>query len=175
MGEILAVLSLIFALLVFYFLMEYKLSKLKIRIHTLDDVYTRKENAAAAIRVLEGTIKKLNSGYRELERRIDILESGHPDSDFDYAETDDDGNVLEIWFNGKKYVSEDKRDEDVAVFYADDRIVAEINKGRRTMGGNGKTEELLNHIEDLNYFYNVGLMSAATYRYRYEELMQNDS
>ena len=95
-----------------------------------------------SIIALEKAMKKLNEALRTesrslsdykrrlrcLERRIDILESGHPDSEFDYATTDDDGNALEVWFNGKKYVPEDKRSEDTNTFYADNKVVAETTR-----------------------------------------------
>lgn len=151
---------------------------------------------------LEKAMKKLNAALKSHDRRLDnhlheisdikdrldILESGHPDSDIDYATLDDHDEVVEVWFHGKKYVPEDKRDEDTVTFYADDRIVAEtahmakaikpeecLYIAYKNMGGNDKTEELLKRVEDLNYFYNVGLMSATTYMHRWEELMQNDT
>lgn len=95
-----------------------------------------------SIIVLEKAMKKLNEALRferwslsyykdrlrKLESRIDILESGHPDSDFDYATTDDDGNAIEIWFDGKRYIPEDKRDEDPIVIYADNKVITETTK-----------------------------------------------
>lgn len=128
MGEIVAVLSFIFALLVWYFLVEYKLSKLKTRIHMLDDIYTRKENIAAAVEVLEGLIRNLNAICRDHQKRLDILESDHPDSEIDYGEVDDDANVIAVWFDGKKYVPEDKKDEDAIKIYADNKVMTETTR-----------------------------------------------
>lgn len=90
-----------------------------------------------SIIVLEKAMKKLNAAlkiheYRldherdeiyGINKRLDILEEGHPDTDIDYGEVDDDGNVIAVWFEGKKYVPEDKRDEDTVTFYADGRVV----------------------------------------------------
>ena len=114
---------------------NYKIDKMK-------DENKLSIETIASIIALEKAMKKLNealrtesrslSNYKQrlrcLERRIDILESGHPDSEFDYATTDDDGNALEVWFNGKKYVPEDKLDEDAMTVYADGRIVAETTR-----------------------------------------------
>lgn len=99
-------------------------------------------DVVTAITALEMAVKKLNeklryntqslSDYKQrlkrLEKRIDILENGHPDSDIDYCEVDDDNNVVAVWFEGKKYVPEDKRDENTSTFYADNKVVAEIAK-----------------------------------------------
>lgn len=104
---------------------NYKISKLK---DEIDDVYIGKENAAAAIVVLEGLIWNLNALCKDHQKRLDILEAGHPDDEIDYGTVDDDGNITEIWFNGKRYVPEDKSDEDTVTFYADNKVIAETTK-----------------------------------------------
>lgn len=99
-------------------------------------------DVVAAIVAIETAVKKLNeklrcetqslSDYKQrlkrLEKRIDILENGHPDSDIDYCEVDDDNNAVAVWFEGKKYVPEDKRDENTSTFYADNKVVAETSR-----------------------------------------------
>lgn len=226
MGDIFAVLSITLALIVLYVSMEYKLSKIRTRIRMLDDVYVGKENAAAAIAVLEGLIRNLNALCKDHQKRLDILEADHPDDEIDYGTVDDDGNITEVWFNGKRYVPEDKRDEDAIKIYADNKVMAETTRPeekrccatcrhyrpgpdhtctirpwlRVTSNGatiadsacnnyeklvlyktykgiisDDKTEELQKRIADLNYFYNVSLMSEATYMHRWEELIQNDT
>lgn len=94
------------------------------------------------IPLLEEAMKKLNNALRshdrrlddqlhelsDIKERLDILESGHPDSDIDYGEVDDDANVIAVWFNGKKYIPEDKRNEDASTFYADNKVVAETTR-----------------------------------------------
>lgn len=147
-------------LLVNFVILDCKLSKMEKDRLNLDVV--------AAIVAIEKAVKKLNeklryetqslSDYKQrlkrLEKRIDILEEGHPDTDIDYGTVDDDGNVTEVWFkgkryvpedkrndvdytqtdgngntlavwfHGKKYVPEDKRDEDTVTFYADGKVAA---------------------------------------------------
>ena len=115
-------------LLANFIILDITVSKMKKDRLKLDDVYTRKENAAAAVRVLEGLIRNLNAMCRDHQKRLDILEAGHPDSDIDYGEVDDDANVIAVWFNGKKYVPEDKRDENTSTFYADNVVVAETTR-----------------------------------------------
>ena len=203
---------------------NYKINKCK---DEINDIYVGKENAAAAVGVLEGLIRNLNAVCHDHQKRLDILEEGHPDSEIDYGTVDNDGNITEVWFEGKRYVPEDKRDEDNVAFYADGRVVAETTRPEekrccatcqhyrpesgystcdlrtwlhvtkayannthsacnnyeklvlyKTYNGilpDDKTEELQKRVADLNYFYNVGLMSAATYMHRWEELMNNDS
>lgn len=129
-------------------------------------------DVVAAIVAIETAVKKLSeklrcetqslSDYKQrlkrLEKRIDILEEGHPDTDIDYGEVDDhgevvcvwfegkkyvpedkrndidyvktdgDGNILAVWFHGKKFIPEDKKDEDTYTFYADGRVVAETTR-----------------------------------------------
>ena len=114
---------------------DHKISKLKeeneLHIETIGSIIAL-ERAMKKLNEALRTESKSFSDYKQrlrcLERRIDILESGHPDSEFDYATTDDDGNALEVWFNGKKYVPEDKLDEDAMTVYADGRIVAETTR-----------------------------------------------
>lgn len=235
MGDVEAFILAIVAMLISVGLLlgwiNYKINKLK---DEVNDIYVRKENTAAAVRVLEGLIRNLNAVCQDHQKRLDILESGHPDSDFDYGALDDHDEVVELWLNGKKYVPEDKRDADSMTVYADGRIMAETtkpeekrycatckyyspgvnhtcdmnpfkwvssknaacNKYEKTerccysatkgqvdypyvklnhIAGDAEVEELLKRVKDLNYFYNVGLMSTAAYMYRWEELLQNDT
>jgi len=95
-----------------------------------------------SIIALEKAMKKLNEALRSHDRRLDdqlhelsnikerldILESGHPDMDIDYGEVDDQGEVVCVWFNGKKYVPEDKSAEDTNTFYSDNKVVAETTR-----------------------------------------------
>lgn len=231
---LIAVLSLILGFI------SYKTYKMK---EKLDE----SEGTVASIIALKEAARKLNAASKihehrldherdeiyGIQKRLDILESGHPDMDIDYGEVDDDANVIAVWFNGKKYVPEDKQDEDCIKIYADNKVIAETahmanaarseekrccatcrhyrpesgystcdlrtwlhaTKKYATMADSAsnnyekivlyktykgiipddKTEELQKRIADLNYFYNVGLMSAATYMHRWEELMQNDT
>jgi hypothetical protein len=115
-------------LLINLVILDCKLSKMKKDRLNLDVV--------AAIVAIETAVKKLNeklrcetqslSDYKQrlkkLEKRIDILEEGHPD------EVDDQSNVVCVWFHGKKYVPEDKRDENTSTFYADNKVVAETSR-----------------------------------------------
>lgn len=145
--------------------LNYKISKLK------EDNELSIETISSII-ALEKAMKKLNEALKihefrldhqrderyAIKKRLDILEAGHPDdeidygtvdddgnitevwfegkryvpedkrNDIDYAKTDGDGNILAVWFHGKKYVPEDKRDEDPIVFYADGRVVAETTR-----------------------------------------------
>lgn len=80
-----------------------------------------------SIIALEKAVKKLNEALKTHEQRLDILEADHPDTDIDYGEVDDDANVIAVWFNGKKYVPEDKKDEDTNTFYADNKAVSETH------------------------------------------------
>lgn len=80
-----------------------------------------------SIIALEKAVKKLNEALKTHEQRLDILEADHPDTDIDYGEVDDDANVIAVWFNGKKYVPEDKKDENTSTFYADNKVVAETH------------------------------------------------
>ena len=168
---------------------NYKIDKLKeedkLNIETIGSIIALEKamkKLNEALRTESRSLSNYKQRLRCLERRIDILESGHPDSEFDYATTDDDGNALEVWFNGKKYVPEDKRSEDTNTFYADNKVVAETTRPEeclyiayKNMGGNGKTEQLLKRAERLDYVYSTGLISIATYRNMMEELMQNDT
>lgn len=95
---------------------------------------------------LEKAMKKLNAALKSHDRRLDnhlheisdikdrldILESGHPDSDIDYAALDDHDEVVCVWFEGKKYVPEDKRAEETNTFYADNKVVAETTRPEET-------------------------------------------
>lgn len=154
---------------------NYKIDKLKEEDKLNIDII-------ASIIALEKAVKKLNEALRTesrslsdtkrrlrtLEKRIDILENGHPDTDIDYGTTDDDGNITEVWFEGKRYVPEDKHDENTSTFYADNKVVAET------------TRPYVKRAEKLNYLYNTGLISRATYRrmideLSLEELTHNDS
>jgi len=121
-------------LLVNFFILDCTVSKMK---KDRLNLYV-----VTAITALEMAVKKLNEALRindrrldnhlheisDIKNRLDILENGHPDSDIDYCEVDDDNNVVAVWFEGKKYVPEDKRDENTSTFYADNKVVAEITK-----------------------------------------------
>jgi hypothetical protein len=99
----------------------------------------RFETDYAQVYALEEAVKKLNRALRshdrrldnhlheisDIKNRLDILESGHPDTDIDYGEVDDDNAV---WLDGKKYVPADKRDDDTITLYADNKVVAETTK-----------------------------------------------
>lgn len=114
---------------------NYKINKLK------DENEFHIESIGSII-ALEKAMKKLNEALRtesrslsdykqrlrSLEKRIDILESGHPNSEFDYAITDDHDNIVEVWVDGKKYILEDKPDSDVMKLYADNKVVAETTR-----------------------------------------------
>ena len=114
---------------------NYKIDKLKeegkLNIETIGSIIA-----------LEKAMKKLNEALKihefrldhqrderyTIKKRLDILEEGHPYTDIDYGEVDDDGNALEVWFNGKKYVPEDKRAEETSTFYADNEVVADTTR-----------------------------------------------
>lgn len=283
---------------------NYKINKLKdeskLNIETIGSIIALEKamkKLNEALRTESRSLSDYKQRLRSLEKRIDILESGHPNSEFDYAITDDHDNIVEVWVDGKKYILEDKPDSDVMKLYADNKVVAEttrpgsrytcadcerfrrkridgkwcgicsvdnvimsndelyicdkfrlykpieyygnknmaettrpeetrccatcqhyrpgsgcarkpwLNRSQRMamyatsacnnyeevstpcvssdkgkveysyttykdMGGNARTEQLTKMIDDLNYFYNVGLMSTATYMHRWEELMQ---
>lgn len=115
--------------------LNYKISKLK------EDNELSIETISSII-ALEKAMKKLNEALKihefrldhqrderyAIKKRIDILEEGHPDTDIDYGEVDDQSNVVCLWFHGKKYVPEDKRDENTSTFYADNKVVAETTR-----------------------------------------------
>ena len=119
--------------------LNYKISKLK------EDNELSIETISSII-ALEKAVKKLNEALKihefrldhqrderyAIKKRLDILEAGHPDTDIDYGTVDDDGNALEVWFNGKKYVPEDKRAEETNTFYADNKVVAETTRPEET-------------------------------------------
>ena len=229
-----AIMALITALSVILGWLSYKTYKMK-------NQFDEDEALVRYIMLLKEAEKKLNAALKihehrldhqrddiyGIQRRLDILEANHPDDEIDYGTVDDDGNITEVWFEGKRYVPEDKRDGDTVAFYADGRVMTETTRPEekrccatcqhyrpesgystcsqvlrshvtkayannthsacnnyeklvlyKTYNGiipDDKTEELLKRVADLNYFYNVGLMSAATYMHRWEELMQNDS
>lgn len=114
---------------------NYKIDKLKeedkLNIETIGSII-----------VLEKAVKKLNEALKihehrldharddiyGINERLDILEEGHPDTDIDYGEVDDQSNVVCVWFHGKKYVPEDKRDENTSTFYADNKVVDETTR-----------------------------------------------
>ena len=182
-------------LLVNFVILDYTVSKMKKDRLNIDVV--------AAIVAIETAVKKLNeklrcetqslSDYKQrlkrLEKRIDILEEDHPDTDIDYGEVDDHGKVVCVWFEGKKYVPEDKRDENTSTFYADNKVVAETTKSDvnskpveyirydrmyRDIGGHDDVEQLLKRAERLDYVYSTGLISIATYRRMVDELLQEE-
>ena len=115
--------------------LNYKISKLK------EDNELSIETISSII-ALEKAVKKLNEALKihefrldhqrderyAIKKRLDILEAGHPDTDIDYGTVDDDGNIIEVWFEGKRYVPEDKRDEDTTTLYADNKVVAETTR-----------------------------------------------
>lgn len=122
-------------LLLYFIYLDFTVSKMK------------KENKLnlkmiESIIALEKAMKKLNEALKihefrldhqrderyAIKKRLDILESGHPDTDIDYSTTDADGNITEVWFEGKRYVPEDKRDENTSTFYADNKVVAETSR-----------------------------------------------
>jgi len=224
--------------------MNYKIDKLekedKLGIETIGSIIALEKAMKKLNEALRSHDRRLDDQLHELsniKERLDILESGHPDSDIDYGEVDDDANVIAVWFNGKKYIPEDKLDENTSTFYADNKVVAETTRPEETrccatcqhyrpesgystcdlstwlhvtkkyatmtdpacnnyekaskpcassdkgeveyicgiyeeIGGNGETERLTKKLADLNYYYNVGLMSTATYMHRWEELLQ---
>ena len=141
----------------------------------------RFETDYALVYALEEAVKKLNEALKThefrldhqrderyaIKKRLDILESGHPDTDIDYGTVDDDGNIIEVWFEGKRYVPEDKRDEDTTTLYADNKVVAETTRP-------DDVEQLLKHAERLDYVYSTGLISIATYRRMVDELLQEE-
>lgn len=112
------------------------------KINKLKDENELNIEMIGSIVALEKAMKKLNEALRihehrldhqrddiyGIQRRLDILEANHPDSDIDYATLDDRDEVVEVWFNGKKYIPEDKLDGDTVAFYADGRIVAETTR-----------------------------------------------
>lgn len=99
-----------------------------------------------SIIALEKAMKKMNEALKihefrldhqrderyAIKKRLDILEAGHPDTYIDYGTVDDDGNIIEVWFEGKRYVPEDKRDENTSTFYANNKVVAETTRPEET-------------------------------------------
>lgn len=95
-----------------------------------------------SIIALEKAMKKLNAALKihehrldherdeiyGINKRLDILEAGHPDTAIDYGTVDDDGDITEVWFEGKKYILEDNPDEDVMKLYADNKVVSETTR-----------------------------------------------
>lgn len=214
--------------------LNYKISKLKedneLSIETISSIIALEKAMKKLNRALRSHDRRLDNHLHEIsdiKNRLDILESGHPDTDIDYGTVDDDGNIIEVWFEGKRYVPEDKRVENTIILYADNKVVAETTRPDvkccatckhywpgvnhtcnmnpfmwvssknaacnkyeeaskpveyirydrmyKNLDGNGETEQLIKKIADLNYFYNVSLMSAATYMHRWKELMRDDT
>ena len=115
--------------------MSYKIYEFKKDVNRFETDY-------ALVYALEEAVKKMNEVLKihefrldhqrderyAIKKRLDILESGHPDTDIDYGTVDDDGNIIEVWFECKRYVPEDKRDEDTTTLYADNKVVAETTR-----------------------------------------------
>lgn len=163
-----------FVLLVLNFIsLDITVSKMKKDRLNLDVV--------TAITALEMATKKLNeklkyetqslSDYKQrlkqLEKRLDILEEGHPDSDIDYGTVDDNGNITEVWFEGKRYVPEDKRNEDTNKLYADNKVVAEITRPeeKHCYATCKYYQPGVNHTCDMNPFKWVSSKNAACNKY----------
>jgi hypothetical protein len=135
---------------------------LDIKADKINKEIINKEQLITAFVALDKSIKKLNDGFKDHEHRLDILEDDHPDTDIDYGTVDDEGNITEVWFQGKRYVPEDKVE-----YIRYDRMY-------KNLGGNGMTEQLLKRAERLDYIYSTGLISIATYRRMVDELLQEE-
>lgn len=136
---VLAIVAILIGLGLFLGWINYKIDKLKEEDKLNIDII-------GSIITLEKAMKKLNAALKihdrrldnhlheisDIKDRLDILESGHPDSDIDYATLDDHDEVVEVWFEGKKYVPEDTRAEETNTFYADNKVVAETTRPEET-------------------------------------------
>lgn len=114
---------------------NYRIDKLKeeskLNIETIGSIIALEKamkKLNEALRTESRSLSDYKQRLRSLEKRIDILESGHPNSEFDYAITDDHDNIVEVWVDGKKYILEDKPDSDVMKLYADNKVVAETTR-----------------------------------------------
>lgn len=118
---------------------NYKIDKLKeedkLNIETIGSIIALEKamkKLNAALKIHEHRLDHERDEIYGINKRLDILEEGHPDTDIDYGEVDDHGEVVCVWFEGKKYVPEDKRAEETNTFYADNKVVAETTKPEET-------------------------------------------
>lgn len=139
MGDIEAFVLAIVAMLISVGLLlgwiNYKIDKLKkdnkLSIETIGSIITLEKamkKLNEALKIHEHRLDHERDDIYGIQRRLDILEANHPDDEINYGTVDDDGNITEVWFEGKRYVPEDKRDEDTVAFYADGRVVAKTTR-----------------------------------------------
>jgi len=173
--------------------MNYKIDKLekedKLGIETIGSIIALEKAMKKLNEALRSHDRRLDDQLHELsniKERLDILESGHPDSDIDYGEVDDDANVIAVWFNGKKYIPEDKWNEDTNTFHADNKVVAETTRGEvdhlyveyKNMSGNGYTEQIakcVKELQRLNLLASLGGITSQEWGRRWKELMRDDT